>query len=147
MEKKENAVVISFEEKVEKFNNVSDKENIGFFAKKMRSKWQNDINALQRKMEKEEIDYKVKVDDFEQKVAEYTSDLENSFISIPANGIKSVDARNNFVASYENKIMASQAILDSFQEDFDDFKDGYESRIKAYNKQLDFLKSCLAKIS
>jgi hypothetical protein len=43
-------------------------------------------------MEKEEIDYKVKVDDFEQKVAEYTSDLENSFISIPANGIKSASA-------------------------------------------------------
>ena len=123
--------------------NINEEGKIGLAIDKIKSSYDKQIKAYERKISDLKQTSSEKLLDLQEVRNELITEKDEIFTTIEVDKIKTNEDRKNYVEFYSKKVVAALDAIKSQDKQIEQYKEQVEKEIKEYQKQIDLFKELL----
>jgi hypothetical protein len=126
--------------------NVSDNDNIGKFYTAVVAKLNNQIEDRKIFISIEETQWKREKAQQEQAIEDAQNEVEDAFITVDVEKLKTNASRSSFIDEYWNRVKAAQRNLASLESTLEDSQKAFDEKIEQAQLEIAQLEDYLSKL-
>lgn len=127
--------------------NLNDEGKIGLAVDKIKSSYEKQIKAYERKISDTKQNETEKLLDMKEVLEELEVEKNEIFTTIDPEKIKTNDDRKSYIDYYTRKVTTALNKVKSQKEEIENYQKQVESQIKEYQEQIDLFKELLEEMS
>lgn len=117
-----------------------------FFDKEIK-KFTQAIKALQQNLKTMELQHEIEVDELNQKIEDATVAVEDAYVNVSIEDLKSNESMESFSEEYWKNITAKEDYLKHHQDKLAKLEENYTEEVKKIQEQIDKYQSRIYKLN
>lgn len=126
--------------------NLNDEGKIGLAVDKIKSSYEKQIKAYERKISDTKQNETEKLLDMKEVLEELEVEKNEIFTTIDPEKIKTNDDRKSYIHYYTREVTTALNKVKSQKEEIENYQKQVESQIKEYQEQIDLFKELLTEM-